>query len=594
MVAERLVKIFTLSWQAFGKFRKQIVFLTALAFVEAFLEGIGINALIPLFSLVFGQGNKGTDFISRQIGKLFGFFHLELSITYLLVFIGLLFAAKAVVGIWINLLRAKITNEYEEQIKNNLFKKVLHADWPYLMQQKSGYLETILLQDVLVFSGMLNQFALLLGLLIGLAVYAVVAMNISASITLIAFGLGLVSLLVFKRLYWQVRQIAQERTNLSKDAVHHISENIIGIKTIKVMGVEEGAYEKSSRYFKKLKEMNIRTVFLKGLSGALIVPVGVIFILSVFAFLYRSPNFQLAALAVIVYLIDRIFNYVQQLQRGLHTANDSLPHVVSILEYEKRAAQNKEMHTGIKPFDFQKSLEFKGMTFAYKEGKEILTKLNLVIQKGTTIGIIGPSGVGKTTLVDLILRLLSPTQGSILLDGVDISEISLSEWRKNIGYVSQDIFLTNDTIENNIRFYNQNLTQAEIEEAAKMANIYDFIETCPKKFETIVGERGIALSAGQRQRIVIARVLARKPQFLILDEATSALDNESEMMIQQVIKKLKGKITVLIIAHRLSTIMDVDELLILNQGRVEEQGSPQVLLADKNSYFFKVYNLREV
>jgi ABC-type multidrug transport system fused ATPase/permease subunit len=180
----------------------------------------------------------------------------------------------------------------------------------------------------------------------------------------------------------------------------------------------------------------------------------------------------------------------------------------------------------------------------------------------------------------------------MLIDDINAKEVSIQEWRERIGYVSQDIFLMNDTVANNIKFYN-NLTKKELEVAAKQANIYDFIESLPDKFNTVIGERGIMLSAGQRQRIIIARVLARKPELLILDEATSALDNESELKIQKVIENLKGKITVLAIAHRLSTIINSDRVLVLEKGKIKEQGRPQQLLKDKNSYFYKVYNIRK-
>jgi ABC-type multidrug transport system fused ATPase/permease subunit len=209
------------------------------------------------------------------------------------------------------------------------------------------------------------------------------------------------------------------------------------------------------------------------------------------------------------------------------------------------------------------------------------------------VGLIGPSGAGKTTIVDLILRLFHPTRGEILLDGCSINEIRINDWRKNIGYVSQDIFLKNDTIANNIKFYNDSITDEEMAKAAKMANIHDFIQSCPEKYDTVIGERGLLISAGQRQRIVIARILAKRPQILILDEATSALDNESEVKIQQVIEKLKNKVTVLLIAHRLSTVMNCTNLLVLQNGEIREQGSPEELISDQETYFYKVNNIRK-
>ena len=175
----------------------------------------------------------------------------------------------------------------------------------------------------------------------------------------------------------------------------------------------------------------------------------------------------------------------------------------------------------------------------------------------------------------------------------DISEINTTSWRKNIGYVSQDIFLLSDTIENNIRFYDPSISDQDIADAAKMANIYDVIQDQPDTFRTVVGERGVKFSVGQRQRIVLARVLARKPKILILDEATSALDNESEALIQRALENLKQKMTIIIIAHRLTTVMGCDKLVAIENGRIIERGTPDELLKNTDSYFYRTYNVGE-
>ena len=209
------------------------------------------------------------------------------------------------------------------------------------------------------------------------------------------------------------------------------------------------------------------------------------------------------------------------------------------------------------------------------------------------VGLIGSSGAGKTTVADLLLRLFRPNSGKILLDGKDIEEINIKSWRKKIGYVSQDVFLLNDTIKNNIKFFDKSVSSEDIANAVEAASARDFIQKLPDGLNTIVGERGIKLSAGQRQRIALARVLARNPEILILDEATSALDNKSELLVQGAIENLKGKVTVLAIAHRLSTVMNSDRLLVLEKGRILEEGAPRQLLKDKDSHFYKMYNIRE-
>jgi ABC-type multidrug transport system fused ATPase/permease subunit len=169
----------------------------------------------------------------------------------------------------------------------------------------------------------------------------------------------------------------------------------------------------------------------------------------------------------------------------------------------------------------------------------------------------------------------------------------MSDWRNNIGYVSQDIFLIDDTVANNIRFYDSTISDEAIINAARLAYIDEFVQGLPDKYETIVGERGVRLSGGQKQRVVLARILAREPELLILDEATSALDNESELAIQNSIQNLRGKITVFAIAHRLSTLENSDRLLVIEDGKISEQGVPQELLKNPDSYFSKVFNLRD-
>ena len=237
---------------------------------------------------------------------------------------------------------------------------------------------------------------------------------------------------------------------------------------------------------------------------------------------------------------------------------------------------------------FNHKFELQHVAFAYGSSQLVLEDVNFAVSEGEMVGLVGASGVGKTTIVDLLLRLLKPQKGDLLLDGQSVEEISLKEWRINIGYVSQDIFLINDTILNNIKFYKDSLDMEDVVEAAQMANIYDFIKNLPQQFETIVGERGVRLSGGEKQRLV----LVRKPKILILDEATSALDNESEMLIQKSIEALRGKVTIIAIAHRLSTILDFDKVLVLDSGKIIEQGTPRELLKDVNSKFYKIYNLK--
>ena len=427
----------------------------------------------------------------------------------------------------------------------------------------------------------------------GLLIYILVAVNISLIITLITLVLGAFVFLLFKPLIYKTRIVSGKIADLNKVIAHFVNQSIIGIKSIKARQAGQQVVKKATEFFDDLRNNKIKAALYKSVTGVFLQPIVLIFICLVFAFSYKSADFNFAVLAAIIYLIQRIFQYIQQLEISLQRINESYPFLKSSLSYEAEVLTHQEAVTGSKPFNFNRSLEFDGVGFDYNSDSRVLDKVSFGVDKNEMVGLIGPSGAGKTTVVDLILRLFEPLSGRILLDGVDISEIDIKDWRQKIGYVSQDMFLINGTVAENIRFYNDAISDEEVVTAAKMANIYDFIQTCPDKFETIVGERGVLFSAGQRQRIVIARILAQQPELLIMDEATSALDNESEGKIQKVIENLKGKITVFVIAHRLSTVIATDQLLVLKEGKIMEQASPEELLKNKESYFYKLYNLRK-
>ncbi|MDD5290968.1 MAG: ABC transporter ATP-binding protein [Patescibacteria group bacterium] len=589
----RLITILKLSKRAFGQYKKQIIILTVLGFLIGLLEGIGINALIPLFSFIIGKEQGGDDFVSQIIEKVFLYAHVDFNVKFLLIFISSLFIFKAFVLILFSYIIVKITASYEERTRNNLFEATLKADWPYLLKQKLGHLETILMINISQGSNLLRHISNTIMVFTSLIIYILVAINISIYITLITLILGLLLFLIFKPLIYRVRALSYKLQQLNKEISHYVNENIVGMKTVKAIFVGNKVARVGRGFFRHLKDMQVKQTLLSTITGAFMQPVSLVFVCIVFALSYKSPNFNFAALVAVVYLIKQIFSYFEQLQTKALIINGSIPYLRNVLDYEDRAMGNKEKNLGLNHFKFNDFLEFKKVNFSYSPDKKVLTDLNFNIKKGELTGLIGPSGVGKTTTTDLILRLFIPTSGEILLDGKNIKEINLEDWRKSIGYVSQDIFLINDSIANNIKFYDDSITDDDIIEAAKKANIYDFIQSYPEKFSTIIGERGVLLSAGQRQRIVIARVLARKPKILLLDEATSALDNESEAKIQEVIKNLKGKITVLVIAHRLSTVINSDKLVVLDKGKIIEQGRPQELLENKSSYFFKVYNIRK-
>ncbi|PMB10263.1 ABC transporter ATP-binding protein, partial [Fischerella thermalis CCMEE 5328] len=231
--------------------------------------------------------------------------------------------------------------------------------------------------------------------------------------------------------------------------------------------------------------------------------------------------------------------------------------------------------------ELQRGIDVVSVDFGYDRENLVLHNITLSIEKGKMTALVGSTGAGKSTLADLIPRFHDPTEGKVLVDGVDVREFEIDSWRRKMAVVSQDTFIFNTSIRNNIAYGTPRATEAEIREAARLANALEFIEEMPEGFDTVLGDRGVRLSGGQRQRIAIARALLRNPQILILDEATSALDSVTERLIQESLEKLSAGRTVIAIAHRLSTIAKADKVVVLEHGRIVEQGKYQDLLEQR-------------
>ena len=587
----------TLLKEAFWKYRPQFTLTIIMGLLAGLFGGIGIGAIIPLFAFMSKAKDQSVagDFVSEKLEYLFKIMHIEYNLFFLMALIISLFILKALITYLSYYVNEKVATDYEKRTRQTLFRKALKADWPFLLDQRVGHLESILTNDVYMSSGILTNINGVIMVSTSMLMYAVVALNISTPITLITLGLGIVLFILLKPFFYRIRKLSQDFGVISKTISHHVAEHMIGAKTVKSTASENMVIAKADQSTQELRDVRIKIALYNKAPGAFLEPIGLIFISIIFLFyFYRADaSFNLASFAAIIYLVQKKISFMQGINTKLNSINEAIPHLKVALDFERSAQDHEESSGGPDFFVFEKELEIKNLSFAYNENIRVFDNLNLKIKRGEMVGLIGPSGTGKTTLVDLLLGLFQPGSGQILLDGNDMRNINMADWRKKIGYVSQDIFLLNDTIENNIKFYDDSITREEIDDSAKMANIYNFIQELPQKFNTIVGERGIRLSGGQRQRIILARVLARKPEILILDEATSALDNESEILIQKSIEKLKNKITVIAIAHRLSTVMNSDRLLVVENGKITEDGPPSDLLKDKDSYFFKVYSIRD-
>ncbi len=373
-----------------------------------------------------------------------------------------------------------------------------------------------------------------------------------------------------------------------------VEDSLLGVRVVKSFAMEE--YEKEKFDSGNVKFLNVKSKVYKimgafqsstrlcdGLMYILVVAVGAVFLM----------NGEISAADYVAYLmfvttlmtsIRRIVEFAEQFQRGM-TGIERFSEIMDIEPDVKDCDGAVDLPNG------EGRIEFKDVSFGYGDtDKQVIKNLNLEIKPGENIALVGPSGGGKTTLCSLIPRFYEITDGSILIDEMDISKVTLSSLRQRIGTVQQDVYLFSGTIRENIAYGKPNATEEEILNAAVLAGADEFIKGLPNGYDTYVGERGVKLSGGQKQRVSIARVFLKDPSILILDEATSALDNESELLIQRSLEKLAKGRTTLTIAHRLTTIKNADRILVLTENGIEESGTHSELIK-KGGIYSELYRL---
>lgn len=574
--------------RSFGRYIRAFAVMVVLGLAGGLFEAIGIATVIPLFAVLTGKAVEGTGRISRLIAWFFGVLHIPLTAPFILGFGISLFIIKGVVQFMVRYLNARTVGMFEERMRRSLFRRTIRAQWPFLLRQKAGHLESILLYDVEMGTSILNTLANTIITITTFAAYTVIAFSLSIRVTFATLVVGGLVFWAFKPVFYRIRKKLSEAAGIQKELNHHVAEHMLAVKAIKAGAIEGPVIAFANRLFARLRKTRVDAARYRQASLAFIEPLGFILIAVVFLLSYQRPGFSIASFAVIMYLIQQMFGYISSVSGQIQNINQFYPYLKTARDWRRRAGTNAEHDAGQKPFTFAHEIAFSHTTFAYRSGQPVLNDFSLAIARGQHLAIIGSSGAGKTTVVDLLLRLFRPQQGQLTVDGVDAEEIRLEDWRRHIGYVPQDALLLNTSIRENIRFYDDRVTEEDTLAAAKDANIYDTIVSLPQGFDTPTGERGVQLSGGQRQRIALARALARRPAILVLDEATSAIDSESELLIRQTITGLRGKTTVIMIAHRLSSIMEADTIAVLEDGKVREQGPPQELAQREGSYLAKL------
>ena len=381
------------------------------------------------------------------------------------------------------------------------------------------------------------------------------------------------------------------------DITSILQETISAVKIVKAFGMEKYENKKFTKethsFFRMmLKIVRIRnfaspvTEFLSVLVGVFIIYYGGVMVLqqdTLKASEFLGFLFAIFQMMPPIKELSSVNNRIQEASAAgdrIFEILDTKPSIINI-------PGAKEIS------EFQKSIVFKNVFFSYEDSVDpVLKDISFTANRGEIVALVGPSGGGKSTLVDLLPRFHDPVSGSIIMDDIDIKDIKIEDLRSLMGIVTQETYLFNETIRNNIAYGKEDFPMEKIVEAAKMANAHNFILELPKGYDTIIGERGTKLSGGQRQRISIARALVKNPEIMIFDEATSALDNESEVLVQEAIERLMQNRTTFVIAHRLSTIRHATKIIVIDYGKIIQQGRHDELLAEDKGLYRKLYEMQ--
>ncbi|NNJ83438.1 MAG: ABC transporter ATP-binding protein [Gammaproteobacteria bacterium] len=569
---------------------RRMYFIFILNLAAALTEGFGIVMLLPLLEAMNTSGAASSG-ATKIMGDLLEAIGLSGSMVAILILIGTAFLLKGVIrfgaGAYTGYLQAQLMRE----LKARMFDAYSKMDYLYYARRNTGHFINIINGQIGGFYGSFSQFIGLFSSIITTFTYFGLAFFVAWRFGLMALGIGILTLLLFQRLNIYVRELsrhtAQENGHLSKLLIQSLQAFKYLTATAQIGHLRTGIMAS----IQQLTGYQIRQSIAGAFTSTIIEPFSVFFIVIIVIVQVVILDEPLAPMMVSILLFHRGINAVLSIQGRWQSALGSIGSVEMVRD-EFRVQQKSCERDGEKDLlPLSNSIVFQHVDFAYdKDLGNVLDDISLHIPARTTVALVGSSGAGKSTMVDLLSLLLRPRRGEVFIDGVPGHRVRLASWRRQIGYVSQETVVFDDTIANNICLWKGDIEKdtellAQVRSAAQRAHIANFIETLPSGYNTLVGDRGIRLSGGQRQRLFIARELFKQPNLLILDEATSSLDTESERYIQQSIDALKGQMTVVIIAHRLSTIRNVDYVYVLEYGRLIEEGPYDELRDTETSRF---------
>jgi len=550
---------------------QSLITLLALLFA-GIAEGFGLSMLLPLLSLALDSSN-GSEIANVQPDSTLeqlvnGFFDtvgITPTIGVLLTIFVMSILLKAILVLLANKRVGYMVAQVATDLRLSLIQALFATRWEYYVHQPIGKFSNAFATEASRAAVAYSFGIRVIALLLHTAVYASIALVLAWKETLFTLCAGIIILYILRSLVTKARKAGRRQTDILKSVLALLTDTLQSIKPLRAMARENIAIQVLQKETKRLNKAIQREVFSKEALKALQEPLIVIFFSVVLYAAMVLWEIPLATVLIIVLMLVKILKTLQKAQKDYQSMVLAESAYWSLCTKIEATEKEKEAVSGTEHPSFNSSIRLQNVSFSYDQNP-VLAKASLTFPKGSFTSIIGPSGAGKTTIVDLVTGLLLPKEGQVWIDDLKLDLIDLKAWRMMIGYVPQETLLLHDTVFANVTLGNTKLTEQEVEEALRDAGAWDFVMGMDNGFNTIVGERGTRLSGGQRQRITIARALVLKPELLILDEATSALDPKSEVAICQTLRQLSNKLTILAISHQTALLDAADRAYRLEGG----------------------------
>ncbi len=481
-------------------------------------------------------------------------------------------------------------------LRRTVFNNVMDMHVGYFNSQRKGDIISKIASDVQVVQfSVTGTLQVIFKEPLQLIAYFAMLFFISVKLTVFAILVIPVSAFFIARIVKKLKAQATEAQEVYGNMISFLDEALSGVKIIKAFNATDfikNRFNDENEHFSKIGRRMVRRQQLGSPVSEFLGVIMVTIIVLYGGYLVINQDSSLDATKFIAYIaiFSQVMRPAKALTDSFSNINSGIAAGERVLELIDNSPTIKDRPDAKEIHSFEESIMFKDIGFSYTDEKEVLTDINLVIPKGKMIALVGPSGGGKSTIMDLLPRFIDPDKGQLLIDGKDIRTVKIDSLRSLMGIVNQELILFNDTIINNISFGIE-ATQEEVEAAAKIANAHEFILETENGYQTNIGDRGVKLSGGQKQRICIARAILRNPPILLLDEATSALDTESEKQVQSALNNLMKNRTSLVIAHRLSTIQQADHIYVLDGGKIVQDGT-HIQLMEKGGLYSKLIEMQ--